>query len=42
MSSNNSKKIIRQYIGEIPILQHIANRLAIKEGSTTESVGKKV
>ena len=31
MSSKNSKKIIRQYVGEIPILQHIANRLGIKE-----------
>jgi transposase len=31
MSSKNSKKIIRQYVGEIPILQNIANRLGIKE-----------
>jgi hypothetical protein len=31
MSSKNSQKIIRQYIGEIPILQNIANRLGIKQ-----------
>ena len=31
MSSKNSQKIIRQYVGEIPILQNIANRLGIKE-----------
>ncbi len=31
MSSKNSKKIIRQYVGEIPILQNIAHRLGIKE-----------
>ncbi|MBU0577841.1 IS1634 family transposase [Patescibacteria group bacterium] len=31
MSSKNSKKISRQYVGEIPILQNIANRLGIKE-----------
>jgi transposase len=31
MSSANSKKIVRQYVGEIPILQHIAQRLGIKE-----------
>lgn len=31
MSSKNSKKIIRQYIGEIPILQNIAHRLGIME-----------
>ncbi len=31
MSSTNSKKIIRQYVGEIPILQHIAQRLGIKD-----------
>lgn len=31
MSSKNSEKIIRQYVGEIPILQNIANRLDIKE-----------
>jgi len=31
MSRKKSKKIIRQQVGEIPILQHIANRLGIKE-----------
>ena len=31
MSSKNSKKIIRQYVGEIPILQNIVSRLGIKE-----------
>ncbi|HET54891.1 MAG TPA: IS1634 family transposase [Ignavibacteria bacterium] len=31
MSSKNLKKIIRQYVGEIPILQNIANRLGIIE-----------
>jgi transposase len=30
MSSKNSQKIIRQYVGEIPILRHIAQRLGIK------------
>lgn len=31
MSSKNSQKIIRQYVGEIPILRHIAQRLGIKD-----------
>ena len=31
MSSKISQKIIRQHVGEIPILQNIANRLGIKE-----------
>lgn len=31
MSSKKSEKIIRHYVGEIPILQNIANRLGIKE-----------
>jgi len=31
MSSSNSQKIARQYVGEIPILQKIAQRLGIKE-----------
>lgn len=31
MSRKNSQKIIRQYVGEIPILRHIAQRLGIKE-----------
>ena len=31
MSSKNLKKIIRQHVGEISILQNIANRLGIKE-----------
>jgi len=31
MSSKISQKIIRQYVGEIPILRHIAQRLGIKD-----------
>lgn len=31
MSSTILKKIIRQYVGEIPILQNIAHRIAIRE-----------
>ena len=31
MASTNSQKIARHYVGEIPILQHIAQRLGIKE-----------
>lgn len=30
MLSANSKKIIRQYVGEIPILQNIVHQLGIK------------
>ena len=31
MSSDNLKKITRQYVGEIPILQNIAHQMGIRE-----------
>ena len=31
MSRKNSQKIVRQYVGEIPLVQHIAKKLGIKD-----------